>query len=155
MNDNQPTSNTMTTWLFRSSAILWAIWGLVHILAGVVTLNHILPGRTAEAVQGITSKVPLDELQHEYHPAVSAVLSQHAMNLAWFGLVTVIAAPFVWKRKAAAVYIASLVGGLADLAYFIFIDLGGFATFPGPQMTYICAAAIALGLIAARRDRTP
>lgn len=133
-------------WLLRTSAVLWAIWGLVHIFAGVVTLKAILAGSTAEAIHGITSKVPVEELIREYHPAESAVLSQHALNLAWFGLVTTVAAPFVWRGRRAMVYAAVLVGGCADLAYFIFIDLGGFANPPGPQMTWICAAAIVTGL---------
>ena len=37
------------------------------------------------------------------------------------------------------------VGGLADLGYFLFVDLGGFAMFvPGTVMTLISASAIVL-----------
>ncbi|MEO1277413.1 MAG: hypothetical protein AAFV77_00460 [Planctomycetota bacterium] len=147
MTQTSARQTTPARWLLRTSAVLWAIWGLVHIFAGVVTLKAILAGNTAEAIQGITSKVPLEELVRVYHPAESAILSQHALNLAWFGLVTTIAAPFVWRGRRAMVYVAVLVGGCADLAYFIFIDLGGFATPPGPQMTWICAAAIVTGLL--------
>lgn len=140
-------------WMFRVSAVLWVIWGIVHIFGGLVTLRLNLSGRTAEAFNGIVSKVPAEELAGDYHPGVAAVLSQHGMNLAWFGAVTLIAAPFVWKRNRVAFYTAMLVGGMADLAYFIFIDLGGFATFPGPQMTYICATAIVTGLVGVYRTR--
>ncbi|MEO1279455.1 MAG: hypothetical protein AAFV77_10920, partial [Planctomycetota bacterium] len=66
------------------------------------------------------------------------------------GLVTTVAAPFVWRGRRAMVFTAVLVGGCADLAYFIFIDLGGFANPPGPQMTWICAAAIVTGLLGVR-----
>lgn len=144
----------LAAWMFRVSAVLLVVWGVVHIFAGVVTLQQNLSGRTGEAFNGIVSKVPSEELAGDYHPGVAAVLSQHGMNLAWFGLVTLIAAPFVWKRNKAAVYVAALVGGMADLAYFIFIDLGGFATFPGPQMTYICATAIVTGFVGVYRLRT-
>ncbi|MEM9295523.1 MAG: hypothetical protein AAGA57_06950 [Planctomycetota bacterium] len=137
-------------WLLRTSAVLWGVWGVVHVFAGVVTLQWVFSGSTAKAIQGIASKVPLEELVREYHPAESALLSQHALNLAWFGLVTAIAAPFVWRGRRGMVYTAVLVGGCADLAYFIFIDLGGFATPPGPQMTWICAVAIATGLLGIR-----
>ncbi|MFK7884629.1 MAG: hypothetical protein AB8F26_10655 [Phycisphaerales bacterium] len=140
-------------WLFRVSAVLWVIWGIVHIFGGVATLWMNLSGRTGDAFNGIVSKVPAEELAGDYHPGVAAVLSQHGMNLAWFGAVTLIAAPFVWKRNRVAFYTAMLVGGMADLAYFIFIDLGGFATFPGPQMTYICATAIVTGLVGVYRTR--
>lgn len=150
-NNNASPVHPFAPWLLRASAVLFVLWGIVHVLAGVMTLRLLLTGSTDRAIQGITSAVPLDELANDYHPAVDAVLSQHAMNLAWFGLVTLIAAPFIWKGRASAVYVAALVGGMADLAYFIFVDLGGFATLPGPQMTYICAAAIVTGFLGLRR----
>ena len=87
------TSSVPARWLLRISAVLWAVWGLVHVFAGVVTLQNIFAGDTAKAIQGITSKVPIEELVRAYHPAESALLSQHALNLAWFGLVTTVAAP--------------------------------------------------------------
>jgi len=45
----------------------------------------------------------------------------------------------------------AFLGGFADLGYFLFVDLAGYADPPGPQMTYICATAIALSLYAALR----
>lgn len=134
-------------WTLRVSAVLWLVWGLVHVFAGVMTLRFILAGETDKAIGGIASKVPPEEFAGTYHPALEALLSQHGMNLAWFGAVTTIAAPFVWLGRRAMVYTACLVGGMADLAYFIFIDLGGFANPPGPQMTWICAGAIITGLV--------
>ena len=113
------------TWWFRTSSILWGIWGAVHIFAGVMTLAFLFSGETAEAVHGIASKIELAELQQaEYPAAVSAILSQHGFNLLWFGAVTALASPLVWRGKEFAVLIASLVGGLADSGYFLFIDLG-------------------------------
>lgn len=139
--------------LFRISAVLWAVWGIVHIFAGVMTLQQIASGDTAGAIHGIASAVELSSLQVDYPGPVASLLSQHGFNLGWFGLVTLAAAAFVWKRRALAVYLASLVGGLADLGYFLFIDLTGLALPPGPQMTYICAGAIVTGLIAVRGSR--
>lgn len=139
------TTPRTASWLFRLSAVLWAVWGLVHILAGVMTLRGTTTGQTAEAFHGILAAVDLATLQIAYPDGVAAVLAQHGFNLAWFGIVTLIAAPFVWRRIPAAVCLAALVGGLADIGYFLFIDLGGYALPPGPQMTYICAAAIGTG----------
>ena len=133
-------------WLFRTSAVLWAIWGFVHIFAGYMTMSQISAGNVANAIHGITSVVPLEQLELAYPTAVGALLSQHGFNLAWFGVVTFVAAPFIWRRLPVAVFIAALVGGLADMGYFIYIDLGGFALPPGPQMTWICAGAILTGL---------
>ncbi|MEM1453377.1 MAG: hypothetical protein AAF957_16760 [Planctomycetota bacterium] len=137
-------------WLLRLSAVLWIVWGLVHVFAGVITLVKISAGEDAKAIHGITSRVDLATLQIDYPPAAMAILSQHGFNLAWFGVVTFLCAFWVWRGQRLAVYLAALVGGLADLGYFLYIDLGGYATPPGPQMTYICAAAILTGLAGLR-----
>ena len=139
-----------TRWLLRASAILWAIWGLVHILAGVMTLVTLQAGETAKAIHAIAQRGSLENLQLAYPEALVAILSQHGFNLAWFGLVTLAASPFVWRGRKDAIYLAALVGGLADTGYFVFIDLGGYALPPGPQMTWICAAAIITGLVGLR-----
>ncbi|MEM8709692.1 MAG: hypothetical protein AAGG01_01970 [Planctomycetota bacterium] len=152
MSTDHVTPPTAANGLLRISAILWVIWGVVHVAAGVITLKLLGEERTAEAIHGIASKVALETLQMSYPAAVSALLSQHALNLAWFGAVTLVCSPFIWRGSRSAVYLAALVGGLADFAYFLFIDLGGFATPPGPQMTYICATAIVAGLIGLRRS---
>ncbi|MEO0649481.1 MAG: hypothetical protein AAFZ65_02235 [Planctomycetota bacterium] len=136
--------------LLRISAVLWAIWGVVHIFAGVITLRLIFAGDHAEAFHGILPNVEPSTLQLDYPDSVMAVFCQHGMNLAWFGAVTLICAPWIWRGSRSAVLLAALVGGMADLAYFLFIDLGGYALPPGPQMTYICASAIVLGFLGLR-----
>ncbi|QDU65275.1 hypothetical protein [Engelhardtia mirabilis] len=113
--------------LLRISAVLWVIWGLVHLLAGVMTVKGVVTGRTAEAFHAITSKVELSTLELDYPDAVGAVLCQHGFNLGWAGLVTFVCALLVWRANRSAVYLACLVGGLFDLGDFVFIDLGGFA----------------------------
>ena len=52
----------------------------------------------------------------------------------------------IWKHKSWAILLASLVGGLGDLGYFLFIDLANLAIPPGPQMTWISGLAVVLGL---------
>ncbi|MEO0478001.1 MAG: hypothetical protein AAF196_00835 [Planctomycetota bacterium] len=145
-----PTQTPLSRILLRASCILWVVWGVVHIFAGVVTLQMISEGDNAEAFHGILSKIELSTLQGDYPDPVMALFSQHALNLAWFGVVTLLCAPWVWRGARSAVYLAALVGGMADLAYFLFIDLGGYALPPGPQMTYICAAAIVSGVLGLR-----
>lgn len=99
-------------------------------------------------VHAITPVVPLEALQVEYSQSVSAILWQHAWNLAWAGLVTLIGAVFIWRQSVIAIFVTAMIGGLFDTGYFLAIDLPGLAAFPGPQMTYICAAAIILSFAA-------
>lgn len=146
MNPSSPSGPA--PWLYRASAVLWAMWGLVHVGAGVLTLRALAAGEPEQAVRGIASAVDLQTVSIDYPDAVVAIMQQHGFNLLWFGLVTLIAALLVWRRKPLAIYLAALVGGLADIGYFLFIDLGGYALPPGPQMTWICAAAIISGFSA-------
>ncbi|MEM9283224.1 MAG: hypothetical protein AAGA96_15485, partial [Verrucomicrobiota bacterium] len=66
------------TLLLRLSALLWIIWGLVHLLAGVLVLS----GDTTSGFQAIADGVASEELEMDYPPAVGGVLNQHAWNLA-------------------------------------------------------------------------
>ncbi len=129
--------------LLKVSAVLWIIWGLVHILAGVLTMNFILSGDIASSVAGIADAVNPATLQMEYPNAAGAVIGQHGFNLFWIGLVTFISAFFIWKGNKNAIFLAALTGGLADLGYFLFLDIGGYVNFvPGTIMTIVSSLAI-------------
>jgi len=134
---------------FKASAILWFFWGAVHMFAGIMTDYLILSGDIAGAVSGIADAIDPDTLQADYPGAAGAVIGQHGFNLLWIGLTTLICSFFVWKGNKNAIILAAITGGLADLGYFIFIDLGGFSNFvPGTIMTIVSASAIILSFIA-------
>ena len=131
--------------LLKISAILWVIWGVVHALAGVLTIYQ----ETAGAIAGIADGVNPELLAMDYPDAAGAVVNQHGFNLLWGGMVTIVGGVFIWRNNVAAIFISALVGGLLDVGYFIFIDLGGFNKFvPGTVMTIISATAIALSFYA-------
>lgn len=135
--------------LFKIAAILWIVWGLVHVFAGVMTTKFILNGDISAAVAGIADKVPPETLKANYPKASGTIIGQHGFNLLWIGLVTFISAFFVWKGNKNAVFLAALTGGLADLGYFLFMDLGGHVNFmPGTLMTLVSASAIILSFFA-------
>ena len=107
---------------------------------------------TPQAVQGIADAVEPAKLDVTYPDAAGAVINQHGFNLLWIGVVTTICAFFVWKRSTSAIFLAALVAGLADIGYFLFMDLGGHVNFvPGTLMTLICAAVIRPTIAEARR----
>ena len=129
--------------LFKVSAILWIIWGLVHILAGVMTMKGVLTNDISASVAGIADAVDPESLQMEYPAAAGAIIGQHGFNLFWIGLVTLICAFFIWKGNKNAIFLAAISGGLADLGYFLFLDLGGYVNFmPGTVMTLVSSLAI-------------
>ncbi len=129
--------------LFKISAVLWILWGLVHIFAGVMTMKGVLTNDISASIIGIADGVDPESVSMDYPEAAGAVIGQHGFNLLWIGLTTFICAFFIWKGNQNAIFLAALTGGLADLGYFLFLDLGGFVNFvPGTVMTLISSAAI-------------
>ena len=133
------TSPGVRSWLLRIASTLWIVWGLVHAFAGVIILSADATG----AVQAVADAVDPASLEMDYPAALGAIINQHGFNLFWFGIVTAVCAVFIWRGSTIAIFLAALVGGLADAGYFIFVDLGGFVKFvPGTLMTLFSAGAI-------------
>jgi len=135
--------------LLKVSAVLWIIWGLVHIFAGIMTMKGVLTDDISASVSGIADKVDPATLQMDYPKAAGAILGQHGFNLFWIGWVTFICAFYIWKGNKNAIFLAAITGGLADLGYFLFLDLGGYVNFvPGTVMTLFSSLAIILSFYA-------
>lgn len=127
--------------LLKVSTVLWVIWGVVHLLAGIIVLSSDATG----GFQAISDAVNPEALVNDYHGAVGGILHQHGWNLAWFGVATMIGGLFIWRGNMTAIWVTAMVGGMADLGYFLFLDLGGFVNFvPGTVMTLVSASAILL-----------
>ncbi|MEL7005453.1 MAG: hypothetical protein AAFN93_22385 [Bacteroidota bacterium] len=142
------------TILFKTSSVLWVIWGLVHILAGVMTMKGILTNDITSSVAGIADAIDPETLQMDYPQAAGAVIGQHGFNLFWIGVVTTISAIYVWKGNKNAIFLAAITGGFADLGYFLFMDLGGYVKFvPGTVMTIVSSLAIILSFYALSKSR--
>ncbi len=125
----------------KVAAVLWVIWGLVHLLAGVIVLTSDATGGFA----AIADAVDVSTLALEYPAAVGGILNQHGWNLGWFGIATVIGALFIWRGNLTAIWVTGMIGGLADLGYLLFVDFPGYVNFfPGTVMTFVSATAIAL-----------
>ena len=108
------------TLLFKVSSVLWIIWGLVHILAGVLTVKGILSNDITASVAGIADAVDPETLKANYPTAAGAIIGQHGDNLLWIGVVTAISGFYVWKGSKNALIQAVITGGLVDVGYFLF-----------------------------------
>ena len=125
----------------RAAAVLWVIWGLVHVLAA----GMIIPADPQAAVTAILDGVDPARLAADYPAELSGILSQHGWNLGWFGIATIVGGIFIWRGSTTAIWVTALIGGLADVGYFVFVDLPGYNLFlPGTLMTIVSAAAIVL-----------
>ncbi len=127
--------------LLKISAVLWVIWGLVHMFAGIMTITR----DASSAVAGIADAVDPALLLYDYHPAVGAVINQHGFNLLWIGAFTVVGGVFIWRHLVISIFMTAIVGWVTDVGYFLFMDLGGFVHFvPGTVMTIVSTAAVIL-----------
>ncbi|MEL7492216.1 MAG: hypothetical protein AAGJ73_16015 [Pseudomonadota bacterium] len=125
----------------KVAAGLWVIWGLIHVLAGVI----VIPSDASGGFAAIADAVDPALLEADYHPAVNGILDQHGWNLLWGGLATIVGAVFIWRQNLTAIWVTGMVGGLLDLGYLVFVDIPGFVNFvPGTLMTLVSGSAIAL-----------
>ncbi|MEO0461509.1 MAG: hypothetical protein AAF127_00130 [Pseudomonadota bacterium] len=129
--------------VYKLTAALWVFWGLVHAFAGVMTISLDTPA----AIAGIADAIDPAVLTGPYHKAAGALINQHGFNLLWIGLFTVIGGVFIWRGNKTWLFFTAVVGGLTDIGFFVFIDIGGFANFvPGTVMTIVSGTAIVLSL---------
>ena len=127
--------------ILKAATVLWVIWGIVHVLAGVIVLS----GDASAGFTAIADGVEPNALSADYHPAVGGILNQHGWNLLWFGVATVIGGVLIWRGSRTAIWVTAMVGGLADLGYLVFLDIPGYVNFvPGTVMTFVSGAAILL-----------
>lgn len=127
-------------------SVLWLVWGFVHAFAGIATVARTAP----DSIAGVADAVDRIEFSNSYHAATDALINQHGFNLLWIGLLTMICGVIIWRNKSPhllAMAAAAVVGGLADVGYFLFMDLGGFVNFmPGTVMTIFSGSAILLSI---------
>ncbi len=147
-------SDRRSVLLLRASAVLWAVWGLFHLFIGIYLLLALRADNPVGALAEIPTVLDFSFMGTPARFVVVPSLEQHMYNLAWLGAAVTAGCVYVWRRNRHAIFFNAILGGSADLGYFIFVDLPGYADPPGPQMTYICAAAIALSFYAYfSRDR--
>ncbi|MEO0899975.1 MAG: hypothetical protein AAFY71_26410 [Bacteroidota bacterium] len=140
--------STLSVFL-KISAVLWIIWGAVHVLAGVMVMKGHIEGNPSASVIAVADAEDPTSLTMDYPKAAGALMAQHGFNLFWIGIVTFICAFYIWRKNGNAIFLAAITGGLADIGYFIFLDLGGHVHFvPGTVMTLVSASAIILSFIA-------
>lgn len=117
-------------------------------------MKGILTNDIAASIAGIADAIDSETLQMNYPKAAGAIIGQHGFNLFWIGIVTFICGFFIWKGSKNAIFLAAITGGLADLGYFLFMDLGGYVNFvPGSVMTIVSLLAIILSLYAHLKTR--
>ena len=125
--------------LFRVASVLWAMWGLLHLVAGAGVLSTF-----ASEVTGVPESVTLTLMGGEMPFNVRRTLAEHNFNNTWFGLVVTAGSVQVWRGGRLGVLLCAIVGGLAQLGFTIFIVVPGYGNAIGVAMTFVAASAVVL-----------
>lgn len=128
---------------YRVAAVLWAMWGLLHLAAGLSVMRTF-----ASEVAGVPESVKLTVMGSELPFLVRRSLAEHQFNNSWFGLVVLSGSALVWRGSRTGVLLCTIVGGLAHLGFTIFQVVPGYSNAVGVAMTFIAASAVVLSLTA-------
>ncbi len=128
--------------MFRVAAVLWAMWGLLHLAAGLSVMSVF-----ARGVTGVPESVRVSVMGGEVPFEVRRSLAEHEFNNSWFGLVVLVGSVLVWSGRRTGVLLCTIVGGLAHLGFTLFQVLPGASNAVGVAMTFVAASAVVLSLL--------
>jgi len=128
--------------LFLIASFLWLLWGVFHVMGGFSLMTALSSGDNS-----IPEIVQMEMMGDETPFYLIQTLKEHAFNNIWFGLVVTIGAIFGFRQKNNAIYLCTIVGGLAHLGFTFFLVLPGKAPLMGVVFSFLVAIAVILGLV--------
>jgi len=140
-------NNVSSKIIFRTTSVLWGLWGFVHLFGGLSMLSVL-----REGLKSLPESVLVKMMGNDMPLHIVPTLMEHNFNNTWFGFTILIGSFFVWKANRNAVLICSIVGGLAQLGFAIFIVFPGYSELPGVVMSFVALAAIVFGIIAIKKS---
>ncbi len=141
----------MIKYSHRIAAILFLLWGLLHITGGIMML---LAGHEAYCMVG--TGLPASQLPTFPGVAESAIIAFHSFNLIWLGiLVSIIAIAFNWKNNKEGLIINSVIAVMADIGLFYFLLMPGIMNLTdGLPGLFLAVGAIVFGFLGDKQNKT-
>lgn len=149
----------------KVGAILWAIWGILHIWVGYEGVHQYMSG----GVRGQWStliggaSVPRETFQYATDTATAFAHSQLILNfcldVGGYGVVGLLIAWMIWAHASWMAYVIGLVAiGIGDLAFLFALVTSGviefsFAVVLGPLVWFIAVVVTPIGLPSLRSTR--
>ncbi len=84
----------------KLASVLWIIWGLARVFAGVEVTTLDMTGVLQAFVDSVSPELLA---MMEEHAAVGGMMSQDGWNLGLSGIVAIIAGVFVWRGSMTAI----------------------------------------------------
>uniref|UniRef100_A0A0G4F710 Uncharacterized protein n=1 Tax=Chromera velia CCMP2878 TaxID=1169474 RepID=A0A0G4F710_9ALVE len=140
---NPETINAILKWVAFGCFLEW---GLIHLMAGGIVLSGAFKGDLAKPLVGICEAAPQSlkrevENTRKWSDLNVRILIQHGFNLFFVGIWSLLDCYFVLQLNRWSFFL-SLWPWMADVAYFIAIDLKHYGSVVAEAQTYIISTAL-------------
>jgi hypothetical protein len=111
----------------KIGAVLYTLWGLLHIYFGVWMLYALGTEGAAAVIAIVGSGVDPSTLPTQLDAVTTATVGQHAWNILWFGIFAVVVGVFFnWKNSVAGYWANLVVVSAADSGFAVAIMIPGY-----------------------------
>ncbi len=149
----------MGKYFSKTGAVLFALWGIIHVVGGAMMLSALNQGGAVAYLAMTTTGVAPEILSTTPDlVGVNATLGMHAWNLTWIGaLVFAVAVTLNWRNRVTGFWVnLALVSG-ADIGLLAFMIVPGVMRLqdglPGLVLWLPATVFAALGL--STKGRSP
>jgi len=137
---------------YRIGAISYALWGAIHVGAGIVFLAKLHAGGAHAALALVGSAVPLGQIPEIPAGVGMGVLYQHGWNLTWFGLFALyVGLKYNWHNSRAGYWANLAVVSGADIGFLGGIVIPGYSAWleasAGPLTWIVGVIFTTLGIL--------
>ena|SRR5215510_10002841 len=141
----------MTKHAHRIGAIFYMLWGILHIIIGIVLFYQLSTVGSHGAMATTGSAVPADQIPQVSSAVLDGMLRQYAWNVLWPGLFAVGIAFLNWKNSLFGYWYNLIVITLVDSGFVCAILLPGLITLrdglPGPIFWVLAVIFSTVGIL--------
>lgn len=125
----------MKSYLYKTGAIFYALWGILHIVGAGALLLELRSNGVTSMLAAIGSATPPSEVPQLTSGLVGAVLAYYAWNLLWIGaFVLVVAAWLNWKNSPTGYWLNLTVVSAVDLGLIVLLLIPDYMAWSDGMM---------------------
>jgi hypothetical protein len=140
----------MTRYAHRIGAVFYMLWGILHIIIGIILFYKLSTVGSHGAMAMTGSAVPPDQIPHVDSAVLNGMLAQYAWNVLWPGLFAFAIAFMNWKNSLFGYWYNLIVVTLVDSGFVCAILLPGHISLrdglPGPVFWLLAVIFSTLGI---------
>lgn len=140
--------------LARIGAIMYVLWGILHIVVGLIPLAALINSGTGAFFEFHRFQLLSGEIDSQWMHARN-LIAEHSFELIAFGTMSIIVAVALnWKNSALGFWLNFIVLGMVDVAFVLGEIVPSYIPFSegiiGPVLYVLGAAFTGAGLLKAR-----